>query len=102
MSLLKYIHHITGRIFKIIVLKETYQREEEPLLDEYVDSMIIEMKGATRTFPVLERNEGYISVINTLNGLRMSEITMAKCRREVFKMCNLLNKIEREADSIGE
>ena len=66
----------------------------EVFLDKYLDSLIIELVGATDTFPDLGNDEYYISIVNTVQYMAHHEINVASWRRESFKMLNMLERIQ--------
>lgn len=81
-------------------MKESEERGAQVYLSEYVNSIIIEMIGACDTFQSLKCNSDYISVINTTQYLSKHIVSLKDCKREVFKMLKLLNRIEREGDGV--
>lgn len=94
MMLFVYIHALTGRIFKILPLKEKEDDGEEVFLNEYIDGLWNDMKGALRTFPELEEVPEYMSVCNKVSFLASEEFDLKTCRKTVFGALKLLNRLE--------
>ena len=100
MLLYIYIHALTGRVFKILPLKEREDRGEEVFLSDYIEGLWNDMRGAFGTFPELETIPEYVAVCNKVSFLNVEEFNLRVCRREVFSALKLLNKLE--ADLGGE
>lgn len=97
MSLLTYIQHVTGRVFKILAIKERELCGQDAYLAEYVDSLAVDLFGALETFPALGADDDYIVVTNIVNYLRKNDAPLKSVKREVFKALRLLNRIEARA-----
>lgn len=95
MMLYVFIHSLTGRVFKILPLKEDSDAGVNTHLGEYIGSVVRDAVGALSTFPQLQTSEEYISVVNTLQYLNEQGVSHAVCKQEVFKMLKLLNTIEK-------
>ena len=93
MSIVSYLDAITGRVFKILPMKEQELRGFDVYLRDYLSSLAIEMVGASTTFACLGLDSDYIAVVNTVNGLASADNDVIQIKREVFKALNLLNKI---------
>lgn len=93
MSIQNYLDAITGRVFKILPMKEQELRGFSVFLSDYLSSLAIEMVGASMTFDCLGIDPDYIAVVNTVNGLAKTDSDVCQIKREVFKALNLLNRI---------
>lgn len=92
LSLETFLKRTVNKIYKILPLKE----EKNEFIIDYIETLRIELMGATDTFPVLKNDYDYISVINTINYLISNLVDVHVCKREVFKMLAMLNhKIEQ-------
>ena len=98
MSLYCYLTDLTRRIFKILPMREDEFNGTYMYLDVYLESLSIEMAGATSTFPSLSTDSDYIAVLNTINGLMCDSYDVAQTKREVFKALNLIRRI---SDRLG-
>lgn len=86
-----YMEHLIGKIFKILPLKEEVLAED---FVSYCDSLWIEMSGAIKTFPELENDPRYISLLNIIGYLTMNRVDLPRCRREVFQAIDIVKKIQ--------
>lgn len=93
MAIDNYLEAITGRVFKVLPMKEQELRGFAVYLRDYLSSLAIEMVGASTTFECLGIDTDYIAVVNTMNGLASADYDVIQIKREVFKALNLLNKI---------
>ena len=93
MSLYCYLTDLTRRIFKILPMREDEFKGTYVYLDVYLESLSVEMSGATSTFPALSSDSDYIAVLNTVNGLMCDSYDVTQTKREVFKALNLIRRI---------
>lgn len=93
LSLSTFFEFITGKIFKILPLRE----DENESIYEYLDSLRIEMTGAIETFPELHDNYEFMTLVNTINYLIGNEFDISTCKREVFKMLKTVNLLQMKA-----
>lgn len=89
---LDFLKGLIGAIYKILPLKE----ENNSYLDDYLDSLTIQLTGALETYPELSSNTKYISIINSIQYFRKNEFNVKQCRREVFKCIENVKKIQKE------
>lgn len=87
-----FLNNIIGSIYKVLPLKE----EKNDYLSDYIDGLLIQLKGASFTYPVLSSNSKYISVINSIQYFYNNDFTDIQCKREVFKCIDYINKIQSE------
>lgn len=90
-----YLQSLTGRIFKILPMREQQERGDDLYLDLYLESLSLEMHGACETFPCLRECPGYIMLLNTVNGL-CADTPLPFLKREVFKMLSAIDEIRDE------
>lgn len=86
-----YLCSLTGKLFKILPLREGHY---DAGYLSYLDSLWIEMSGACSTFPVLWEDTDYIAVLNIIGYLNTHAVTIAQCKREVFKAIDLIKKVQ--------
>lgn len=96
MMLYVYIRSMVGKVYKILPLKEEFDAGEDTHFKDYINSLCADAMGALETFPELRRMPSYITVLNDLQFLNISDFDHATCKREVFKMIRLLQKLEYE------
>ena len=87
-----YLQSLTGRIFKILPMREQQEQGDNLYLDLYLESLSLEMHGACETFPCLRACPDYIMLLNTVNGL-CADTPLTFLKREVFKMLSAIDEI---------
>ena len=96
MSLTLFLNSLTGKIFKILPLKEKNDDGYAVHLEDYLDSLLIEIVGACDTFQELENSTEFLAVVNTMQYISQNDVSVKVCKREVFKMIGLVNKINAQ------
>ena len=85
-----YLEALTDKVFKILPMMESRVNGRENHLEEYLDSLCMEMAGACDTFPQLSGNPCYLTVLNIANYLARNRVSLRQCKREVFKCISLI------------
>lgn len=88
-----YLKLITNQVFKILPVREEHDHELW-VWKEYIDSLLLQLNGSLETFPLLGDEPEYIAVISIVQYLSLNELSIQEVRREVFKMCGMLNQLE--------
>ena len=96
MMLYVFIRGLTGRVFKVLPLREAELAGEAAHVDMYLESLVRDMLGATDTFPELCEMPEYITTLNIMQFMEHNDVTQEVCKQEVFKALRLLNTIERK------
>lgn len=96
MMLYVFIRGLTGRVFKILPLREAELAGDETHVGSYVESLLRDMQGATSTFPELCEMPEYITALNIVQFMEHNKVTQEVCKQEVFKALRLLNSIEKK------
>lgn len=89
-----FIRGLTGRIFKMLPLREEADQGNQVYLSEYMESLARDVIGAMTTFPELTEFPEYVTVVNTLQFLNTNDSEFAVFRKEVFHMLAVLNGID--------
>jgi len=87
----RYLQGTIDKVFKILPLYE----EENQTLKDYINSLIIELKGFVSVYGSVGVEE-YMSVISTLQGLQNiidKKGNQPTVKREIFKSIETINKI---------
>lgn len=87
-----YLNDIIGKIYKVLPLKE----EGNSYLSEYLDSLLIQLKGAETTYLLLSSNPRYISIVNCIQYFCDNDFTSRQCKREVFRCIESIKQIQKE------
>jgi hypothetical protein len=85
-----YLRKLIDKFFKIIPLKE----ENSPTVDDYMESLILELIGAQDLVSVLNYNPQLLTLISTLRGLMLND---ENYRSEIFKCIQIVKSLERTA-----
>jgi len=88
----EYLNYLIDSVFKILPLKE----EENIGLNEYIDSLIIQVIGAKANYGDLNKNQKFMSILNILYYFKNNDFTIKQCKREVFKCIDILKHILKE------
>jgi len=89
-----FLKNITGKVFKILPLKE----ENNIGFYDYVDSILVQLIGAKNTFSELENNQDFLTVINIIQYIKNNKCSNKQCKREIFKCLNIIQKITEEQE----
>lgn len=93
MMIYVFVRSLIGKVYKILPLKEEFDSGEDVHLDEYIESLLLDLSGASSTFPELNDIPDFITIINILQYLSTHDFNHKTCKREVFKMIGLLENI---------
>jgi len=91
LTLKQYFEKLTGRIFKILPLKE----EGVSTVDTYIDSLLLEICGCER---LITKNLCVLELVVHIEALHLVINDMAKFRSQVLKCVKLCKKI---SDNVG-
>lgn len=85
-----FLDGLVGKIYKILPLKE----EDNFYLSDYLDSLLIQLSGAFDMYPMLSKNDDYISIVNTVYYFSKNRFTQKQCKREVFRCIDIIEKLK--------
>ena len=93
---LSFLRNLKDDIFKLIPMKEDeIYKGISNYTDEYLESLLINLKGATITFPELSVEKQYIAIINRLNYLKERDVEFQLWRRIVFNSLQSIRVLVR-------
>lgn len=85
MDIITYLQGLCDSIFKLLPLKESeIESGERVYIKEFMNSLIINMKGAIDTFPELAVQKQYVFVINKINYLIYNDVDFYTWRKTVL------------------
>lgn len=88
----RYFDRMTGRIFKIIPIREEGEFPVQP----YLVSLLREMLGAKDLMEAINQDERFLQCLNILNYLSENpELDVKTLKSEVFHILNLVKKISK-------
>lgn len=94
----KYLKALEGKVFKCIPIFET----DRDTLNNYIQSLLIEMEGAVNRFPPLGLIDGYVDIQNTLSFFYGSnQYSHSVLRKEILKCMSILNKINQKNGGVN-
>ena len=68
-QLVNFLFGVRGDVFKLLPMKESAMDGEENHILEYIESLLINLKGAMSVYPVLNGQKQYLYVVNNLEFL---------------------------------
>jgi hypothetical protein len=90
--IMRYLEALKGKIYKLLPIYE----EDKPSFKIYAKSLLIELKGATLTFPFLNTEKHFIDIINIVNYFTEYDVSYYECKKQVFKCLDLAQHIWTE------
>jgi hypothetical protein len=90
MTLINYLEYLINKIYKILPLKENNNNT----LITYLSSLQVELVGSMSFIEQLRDNVQYLSVLNTIQYLIDYDFNLITCKREVFKIINIIENIK--------
>lgn len=91
-----FIDYITGKIYRLLVLREARESGEENYLDEFISRLFVEINGAHLWSDFFRQNEGFTVVTSTIAYLANNETPFKMFRKEVLNSLKVLNKVREE------
>ncbi|MCK9319420.1 hypothetical protein [Methanoculleus sp.] len=92
--LVNYFNFLIGKVYKILPISE----KEPDTLKEYLESLILELRGSKELISKL-RNEGsFISLLSIIQYFIDNECTHRELKREVFKSIDIIQKLQKKYD----
>lgn len=85
-----YLDRLPGQFFKILPMKE----DEEPTLQEYVDSLRVEMVGLDWLMYALSCDPDYLRLLAILTFLSNEDCAVKAVKREVFKAIGICKRMK--------
>ncbi len=92
MPMEKFLRDLEGKVFKSIPIFET----DRNTLNDYLNSLLVEMEGAKIRFPLLSSMNGYDDILNTIAYFASRRAYgHSKLKTEIFKCLSILNKLNQ-------
>lgn len=88
-----FLHSLTPKIYKLMPMREELENGSNIFLDEYVESLKIELIGALDTYEVLSDDGYYHAIVNTVQYMSSFQMSLTRWRSEVKKMLRLIDKL---------
>ena len=92
-QIIKYLNCLTGDIFKLLPMKEAELDGCDNHINEYLDTLIVNLKGALITYPELAGEKQFLYIINGLQYLANNSTEFKKWRRIVLSSTRYINNL---------
>lgn len=87
-----YFDRMTGRIFKVIPIREEHEYPVQP----YLESLLRELLGAKDIMESIGNDERFIQVVGIINYLVLNpDIDVKIMKSEIFHALNIVKKISK-------
>lgn len=94
MELQNFLSSLIDKIYKVLPM---YEAGDEGVF-VYIERFVAELKGGMYTFPALQSEGQYISIINNLNYILHCQCSVEECRRQTFDSISLAKKIKKNLE----
>ena len=92
--IITYLDSLIGKVYKILPLREDAGYGDMESFYKYVEGLSVELIGAYKNFDELKNYAEYIAIVNIVQFLTENPIPIYKCKTQVFKMINLIEKLK--------
>lgn len=94
-QLCNYLFGVKGDVFKLLPMRESFDEGNDNYLDEYLETLLVNMKGSLITYPVLNDQKQYLYVINSLQYLadKGPEVKFELWRRIILNSMSNIGKL---------
>lgn len=94
-QLQNYLQGLRGDIFKLLPMKEDEIEGVDNHIEEYIESLLVTMRGAMATYPAISTKKKYLYVINNLQYLKTTKMRFEKWRTIVLNSGSEINNLLR-------
>ena len=92
-DLTNFLLRFRNDVFKLLPMKEDELNGKNNHLFEYLDSLVVNAKGSTITYPELSMQKKFLYVINDLSFLLSNEASFEKWRKIILDSTGSINKL---------
>lgn len=92
-QLLNYLASSRDAVFKLLPMKEEELKGADNHLNDFIDSLIVNIEGAMTTYSVLTEQKSYLWVVNNINFLRKNEVDFRRWRSIILNSTKKLNNL---------
>lgn len=93
--LANYLLILRNSIYKLLPMKEETDDGNDNHINEYIDSLIINIDGAADAYPILISQRKYLWVINNLQYLKNNEVRFSKWRSIILNSTSAIDNLYR-------
>lgn len=88
-----YLSCLRGDVFKLLPMKESEMSGIDNHIDEYIESLIINLTGAMTTFPILASQKQYLCVLNNIQYIRCHSIDFKTWRTIILNSTRCIDNL---------
>lgn len=92
-QLKKYLSNLRGDVFKLLPMKESEIGGMVNHLREYMETLIVNMSGASTTYPTLSNEKRFLYVINNLQYLLKQEVDFEQWRKIILRSTRYIDDL---------
>lgn len=92
-QLLNYLSNLRGDVFKLLPMKESEMSGMNNHLNDYIESLVVNVGGALTTYPILASQKQYLYVINNLQYLLNQPVEFKKWRKIVLNSTRSIDNL---------
>lgn len=92
-QLVNFLCGVRGDVFKLLPMKESAMEGEENHIVEYIETLLVNLKGAMGVYPILNGQKQYLYVVNNLEFLseHVNNIEFNLWRRIILNSTSNIN-----------
>jgi len=83
-QLKNYLSSLRGDIFKLLPMKEAAMNGLDNHIDEYLEGIVVNLSGATKTYPELSTQKLFLYVLNNMQYLLSNTVEFKVWRRIIL------------------
>lgn len=87
---INYLNFLISKVYKILPIVET----EPETIRDYLDSLILELKGSQQLMTKIKHDAKFISLLSTLQYFADNPCTHKVYKREVFKCIKIIQGLQ--------
>lgn len=92
-QLKKYLSSLRGDVFKLLPMKESEMNGLDNHINEYIESLIINLTGAIRTYPILATQKQYLYLVNNLQYICSHSVDFKQWRKIVLNLTRSIDDL---------
>lgn len=89
---INYLNFLISKVFKILPISE----EQPETLKDYLESLIIEIKGNQSLITQIKSDANFLSLLGTLQYFTENNCTHRVIKREVFKCISIIQGLQEK------
>lgn len=88
-----YLTSLRNKVFKLLPMREAYDKGNENHLEEYLENLCANCTGAFSCYPELADVREIVEVYNNIAFLKNNEVKFAKWRSIVLRSTRLIQSV---------